>query len=315
MHDRLLAIVGATASGKTSLALGLAKRFGSEVVSADSRQVYRYMDIGTSKPSFVDRSTVPHHLLDVVDPEESYSLALFLDQAKEAIRQIQERCRLPTLVGGTGQYVWALLEGWQVPRYPPAVKLRESLERRAESEGPGALHAELARLDPEAAARIDRRNVRRVVRALEIVHSAPDLAGQQGERKSPPAYDTLVLGLTLDRLALDRRIDRRVEAMIEGGWIDEVRALLQRGYGPELPALSSLGYRELVEHLEGAVSLSEAAERIKRRTRRFARQQHAWFRREDERICWLDASSALEEAEILVARWLDQVSHGGNCPS
>ena len=314
MHDRLLAIVGATASGKTGLALELAKRFGGEVVSADSRQVYRYMDIGTAKPSLGERSMVPHHLIDVVDPDEGYSLALFLDQAKEAVSQVQGRSRLPILVGGTGQYVWALLEGWQVPRYPPAGELRESLERRAESDGPDALHAELAKLDPQAAARIDRRNVRRVVRALEIAHS-PDLAGRQGERKIAPDYDIKVLGLALDRPALDGRIEGRVDAMIQGGWIEEVRALLRRGYGPELPALSSLGYRELVEHLEDAVSLPEAVERIKRRTRRFARQQHAWFRRDDERIRWLDPSSALDKAESLVARWLDGVSDRGHPPS
>ena len=306
MHDRLLTIVGATASGKTRLALELAKRFGGEVVSADSRQVYRYMDIGTAKPSTGERSAVPHHLVDVVDPDEGYSLALFLDQAKEAIRQVQERSRLPLLVGGAGQYVWALLEGWQVPRYPPEGELREGLERRAESEGPDLLHAELTRLDPEAAARIDRRNVRRVVRALELAHSSPDLGRRQGERKIAPAYDTLVLGLALERSALYRRINRRVDAMIEGGWLEEVRALLRRGYGPGLPALSSLGYRELVEHLEGAVSLPEAVERIKGRTRRFARGQHAWFRRDDARIHWLDPSSAFDEAEGLVKGWLDR---------
>ena len=263
------------------------------------------MDIGTAKPSPGERSAVPHHLVDVVDPDEGYSLALFLDQAKEAIRQVQERSRLPLLVGGAGQYVWALLEGWQVPRHPPEGELRKGLERRAESESPDLLHAELTRLDPEAAARIDRRNVRRVVRALELARSSPDLGRRQGERKIAPAYGTLVLGLTLERSVLYRRINSRVDAMIEGGWLEEVRALLRRGYGPGLPALSSLGYRELVEHLEGAVSLPEAVERIKGRTRRFARGQHAWFRRDDARIHWLDPSSALDEAEGLVKGWLD----------
>ena len=303
MGNRLLAIVGPTGVGKSALALRLAKRFEVEIVGADSRQVYRYMNIGTAKPSVEDRAAVPHYLIDVVDPDEGYSLALFLRQATKAIRDVQERSRIPVLVGGTGQWVRGLLEGWRVPEVPPDPELRRSMEERAGRDGHAALHAELSRLNPAAADRIDARNVRRVIRSLEVYYS-----GASGEpeppRKRPPAYEAKVLGLTLDRSSLYRRIDRRVDGMIESGWVDEVRALLARGYGPELPSLSSLGYRELVRHLADELTMDAAVERIKHSSHRFARHQYAWFRPADERIRWLDADSELDRAETDVARWL-----------
>ena len=334
MQDRLLAIVGPTAAGKSALAIRLAQRLGGEIVSADSRQVYRYMDIGTGKPSAEDRRTVPHHLINVVDPDEEYSLALFLRQAWEAIQSIQARSKLPILVGGAGQYIWGLLEGWQVPGVPPDPGLRSRLEERARAEGAAALHKELAALNPNAAGRIDARNLRRVIRALEVHYASAD-AGASGSKKSrgassvsavesslqgryadppgrtPPGHQTLVLGLTLERSALYRRIDDRVDGMIESGWVGEVRLLLERGYGPELPSLSSLGYKELAQHLEGKLSLDEAASQIKHRTHRFARQQHAWFRPTDERISWSDAGEGLDRAEAELTRWLDTMDRRG----
>ncbi len=303
--QKIVAIVGATATGKTSLAQRLAVELGGEVVSADSRQVYRYMDIGTAKPGREARETVPHHLVDVVDPDDTYSLALFVRDTHKAISEILARPAVPIVVGGTGQYVWALLEGWQVPEVPPDTVLRQALEARAESGEAAALYEELARLDPSAAERIDRRNVRRVIRAIEVHHADPRHAARHERRE--PGFEALVIGLELERQDLYARINQRVDEMIAAGWLEEIKGLLERGYGPDLPSMSSLGYRELCGHLAGETSLDEAVVDIKTRTRRFARQQHAWFRADDRRISWFQASDegfdrAAETAKVYLAK-------------
>ena len=301
---KLVAIVGSTATGKTALALRLAQELGGEIVGADSRQVYRHMDIGTAKPTAEQISVIPHHLLDIVDPDEPYSLALFLRHARAAIADIHDRGRLPMLVGGTGQYVWGLLEGWQVPEVPPAPELRAELEARVNADGGDALYAQLRAVDPDAADRIDPRNVRRVIRALEVHQLSGGTSGS-APRRIAPDFHAMIVGLRLDRADLYSRVDRRVDQMLELGWLDEVRTLLQRGYAPELPSMSGLGYRELSQHLQGDVSLEDAADAAKRRIRRFARQQHAWFRETDERIAWHNADeTGLEEAATRVRNWV-----------
>jgi tRNA dimethylallyltransferase len=287
---KVVAVVGPTAVGKSTLALRLAVEHDGEIISADSRQVYRYMDIGTAKPTAAQRLAVPHHLVDIVDPDEEYSLAFFLRQALSVIQDVHSRDKLPIVVGGTGQYIWGLLEGWQVPEVPPSPALREDLQARASVDGGSALYEELARLDPAAAGRVDPQNTRRVIRALEVYYSSPGQGPSEPSRKAP-AFRQLVLGLTLERAELYRRIDDRVDAMIEAGWVAEVKRLLSMGYGPDLPALSSLGYRELAQHLKEGLSLDDAVTRIKGRSRRFARQQRSWFRLGDERIRWSQGTS------------------------
>ncbi len=286
-----MAVVGPTATGKSGLGIRVAREIGGEIVSADSRQVYRHMDIGTAKPSADQLSAVPHHLIDVVDPDHEYSLALFLRDARRAIADILGRSRVPVVVGGAGQYVWGLLEGWQVPEVPPAGQLRRELEGRAEANGAESLHRELAAVDPAAARRIDPRNVRRVVRALEVYQLGQG-GGPDGPRREAPPFEPIVVGLTLDRAELDRRIDERVDAMMAAGWLAEVRALLDRGYGQDLPSMSGLGYGELGRCLKGELSREQAVETIKRRTRRFSRQQHGWFRLSDPRVRWSQATEA-----------------------
>ena len=237
MATKLLVIVGPTGVGKSALAMRLAREFDGEIIGADSRQVYRHMSIGTAKPSDADRAEIPHYLVDSIEPDERYSLALFLRDAKRTIHNAKKlRGRLPLVVGGTGQYVWGLLEGWQVPEVNPNAKLRETLELRLESEGVEALYEELRRVDAEAAERIDGRNPRRVIRALEIALSRKDDAHSRGDdderpRKIPPDYDALVVGLTMERSALYKRIDARIDAQMAAGWLDEVRGLRERGYG------------------------------------------------------------------------------------
>jgi tRNA dimethylallyltransferase len=274
----LLVLVGPTAVGKTALAIALATSLGGEIVSADSRQVYRGMDIGTAKPTVSERAAAPHHLIDVVDPDEEFSLARYQDLATAAITSIAARGRLPILAGGTGQYLAALLEGWQIPRVAPQPVLRAALEREAEQRGAAALHARLAQVDPAAAAGILPTNVRRVIRALEVY----ELTGQpisEQQAKRPPAYRARTLWLTLPPDELYRRIDARVDAMIGAGLLDELHGLQRRGYGWELPAMSGLGYREFQPYFAGQATLAEAIARLKYDTHAYARRQPGWFRR------------------------------------
>ena len=284
--------------------MDLASTFDGEIVSADSRQVYRHMDIGTAKPSPDDRARVVHYLIDILDPDQSFSLALFLELSHRAIRDIHGRGKLPVVCGGTGQYVWALLEGWQVPQVAPDPQVRRDLEREALNEGAAVLHDRLARLDPESASRIDPRNVRRVIRALEV-HHATATAPPEPQRTAPPPCRPLTIGMTTDRQELYRRIDSRVDDMIERGMVEEVRNLLQMGHSPATPSMSSMGYLETALYLRGELTLEEATQRIKYGTHRFARHQYAWFRLSDPRIRWLEAdASVYRQARELVEEYL-----------
>ncbi|MBN1977915.1 MAG: tRNA (adenosine(37)-N6)-dimethylallyltransferase MiaA [Anaerolineae bacterium] len=284
----LLVLVGPTAVGKTALSLHLAEKLDGEIVSADSRLFYRGMDIGTAKPTPDERARVPHHLIDIAAPDETVGLAEFHEQAAAAIAGIHARGKLPLLVGGTGQYVRAVVEGWRVPRVSPDAGLRAELEVQAEREGAESLHARLARLDPAAAEKIDPRNVRRVIRALEVcLVTGRPISEQQG--KQPPPYRAFQIGLTMEREALYARADERIEAMMAAGLEDEVRRLVEAGYGWELPAMSGLGYVQFRPYFAGEAALEDVVIEIKRATRRFIRHQYNWFRLDDPAIRWFDA--------------------------
>ena len=300
----VIAVVGQTAVGKSSLAMCLASRLGGEIVSADSRQVYRRMDIGTAKPPPEHLAAIRHHLIDVADPGDEYSLATFLHESRKAIQNVNEISRLPIVAGGAGQYVWGLLEGWDPPAVAPDPLLRAQLAERLESEGVVALYRELAQRAPDAAARVDARNPRRVVRALEVALASPG-ADTPPPRRTPPPYEVTIVGLAMYDQTLRRRIDDRVDAMLAAGWVDEVRGLLDSGYGPELPSMSSLGYREIADHLRGRLSLEEAADAVRRGTRRFARRQRTWFKPTDARIRWFDAETERDEALRYAEEWLN----------
>jgi tRNA dimethylallyltransferase len=301
MTDKLIAIVGPTATGKTALGVRLAHTLGGEIVSADSRQVYRHMDIGTAKPTAEERALVRHQLIDVVDPDEPFGLGQYLDLAGAALAEVWSRGAPAFLVGGSGQYVWAILEGWQVPRVPPDEELRRRLEERASRDGAEALHDELAELEPEAAARIDPRNVRRVVRALEVRYrTGRSLSACRA--RTPPACDVLIIGLDCPRAELHRRIDARVDAMVEAGLVAEVEGLLAHGYDCGLPAMSGIGYRQVCQHLAGDMTLEEAVAKIKTETHRLARMQGNWFRHDDPRIRWLSAGNRAYEGALRLAK-------------
>lgn len=289
----LVAIVGPTAIGKSSLALELGRTFGGEIINADSRQVYRYMDIGTAKPTLEERAVVPHHLIDVVNPDQDFSLALYQSKVRKIIDDIQRRRKPALLVGGSGLYVWAILEGWRIPAVPPDHVMRQELEARAQSEGVEALYEELKQLDPDAAERIDPRNIRRLIRAIEVSRQGKPFSRLQGKE---PFVNSLVIGLTTDRTDLYQRIDARVDSMMEKGLLTEVEGLITKGYGFDLPSMSGLGYKQIGMFLQGEIDLPTAIQQIKGNTHRFARHQYNWFRLQDERIHWFDIRKEIKQA-------------------
>ena len=289
----VIAIVGPTAIGKSQLALRLAREFNGEIINADSRQVYRYMNIGTAKPTQEELTLVPHRLIDIINPDEDFSLAQYQEMAYRAISDVQKRGKLPLLVGGTGQYVRAVLEGWAIPPVAPDPELRRNLTERASRGEAEELYRELVRLDPAAAQKIDPRNVRRVIRALEVSRHAGAPFSELQKRKTPP-FESMIIGLTADRAELYRRIDARVERMIEQGFVEEVRKLVSLGYGLDLPSMSGIGYKQIGQFLKGELTLETAIEQIKFETHRVARHQYNWFRLSDKRIRWFDVQGELE---------------------
>lgn len=301
----LLVVVGPTAVGKTTFSLWLGQKYAGEIVSADSRLFYKGLDIGTAKPTPAERRLVRHYLIDVCLPDETITLGQYKRLAEASIDEIHSRGKLPLLVGGTGQYVRAIIEGWGIPEVPPQKRLRKVLEATG--------HDELVRwlryLDEESARRIDARNIRRVIRALEVtLITGRPMSFMQ--RKTPPPYNIYLLGLTCDRKNLYEWIDNRVEKMMMQGFLEEVTHLWKVGYERYLPSMSGLGYRQLWAYLEGECNLEEAIERIKFETHRFVRQQYTWFRLDDEDIHWFDVKELewQKSVEFGVEKWLGTIS-------
>ncbi len=304
--NRLIAIVGPTGVGKSQLALCLARTFAGEIVGADSRQVYRHMDIGTAKLTPEELSLVPHHLIDITDPEEDFSLAQYQHLAYQAIDDIHQHEKLPILAGGSGLYVWSVLEGWQVPQVPPDPEFRKTLQKKAAETGPEGLYQELEKVDPVAAQSIDPRNVRRVIRALEVCRYASVPFSQLQQKQAPP-FTVMIIGLTTDRAELYRRIDQRVDNMMEQGLVQEVRKLVGMGYTFDLPSMSGVGYKQIGLFLKGELTMEAAVQQIKTQTHRFVRHQYSWFRLEDERIHWFDIQHDVEpEITALVAEFISK---------
>lgn len=311
-QPKVIAILGPTASGKTDLGLALAKEFHGEVVSADSRQIYKKMDIGTAKPKADYRlqttdynsegyvvEGVPHHLMDIVDPGEDFSLADYKKLALAAIDNILRRGKLPILVGGTGLYIRALVDNFDIPKIKPSKKLRQQLEKKSLPQ----LAALLKKVDPASARQIDLKNPRRVLRALEVfILSGESFFAQR--TKSAPLFNVLQIGLDLPRAELFARIDRRVEAQIKEGLVEETKKLVKQKYGWHLPSMSGIGYKQIGFYLRDEMNLAEAVALLKRDSRRYAKRQLTWFNK-DKRIHWLKGAD-YESARRLVKEFLEK---------
>ncbi|MFH2037871.1 MAG: tRNA (adenosine(37)-N6)-dimethylallyltransferase MiaA [Chloroflexota bacterium] len=305
MNNPLVAIVGPTCVGKTEVSISLAEKFNGEIISADSRTFYRGMDIGTAKPTKTDLDRVPHHLINVTDPDNTWNLAIFQKNALAAIKDIYLRNHIPFLVGGTGQYIRAVAYNWSPPSIPPNSILRISLEKMAELRGKEFLHNALHLLDPEAALTIDSRNVRRTIRALEVIFSSGEQYSSQRKRNISP-YNLITIGLNRPRVELYERIDFRIEKMFADGFINEVKTLLEMGYSPDLPSMSAIGYRECARVVLGDISVEQAIEDIKKKTRIFVRRQANWFKPTDIKIHWFNTSEhKLSDIFVFLQLFLD----------
>jgi tRNA dimethylallyltransferase len=294
----LLVLVGPTAVGKTAVSVEVALRLGGEIVSADSMLVYRYMDIGTAKPTMEERRGIPHYMIDIIEPDEPYSVALYQAQARQHIHEIWERGKLPLLVGGTGLYVHSVIEPYHFTSAGIDEDFRRKLMREVEEKGSQALYQRLVEVDPETAARVHPNTLKRVIRALEVYHlTGRPMSSALREKGEKPPYNFFILGLTMDRQRLYQRIEARVDQMMEMGLVEEVQGLLDRGYSPRLTSMQGLGYKEIIAYLRGLSTLDEAVHLLKRNTRRFAKRQFTWFKR-DPRINWINVGQYTSLTEV-----------------
>lgn len=287
-RQKLLVLVGPTAVGKTALSLDLARKWNAEVISGDSMQVYRYMDIGTAKATPEERASVPHHLIDIRNPDEPFSVSEFQDECEKAIRDIAARDKLPFIVGGTGLYIQSVVYGYRFAEGGRDENLRKELRLYAETHGVEKLHERLQKIDPETAERLHMNDIRRVIRALELYYvTGRKMSEVLAEQSDESPYHLCMIGLTMRRDLLYRNIELRVDQMIEQGLVDEVQGLLDRGYEPGLISMQGLGYKEIIGYLRGEYNMEHAIELLKRNTRRFAKRQLSWFRHM-KGITWVD---------------------------
>ena len=281
-------MVGPTATGKTSLGIDLAQQLDGEVVNADSRLFYYGMDVATAKPTENEIKDIPHHLIDFLSPSEQYSLAEYLKKARLVITEILDRGKVPILVGGSGQYVWAIIEGWEVPEIQPDPSLRSHLEFKLAQHGIGPLAEQLAAISPITAETTDLRNPRRVIRAIERVQSESINSSFTEGRSTDSPFDHYIVGLTIDRKILHARVLERLDSMDKNGWKQEVELLLQAGYSTKDRALSAIGYPQMISHLNGEYDFSESIRLTAIATNRLIRHQNNWFKQNDTRINWFD---------------------------
>ncbi|HHW18098.1 MAG TPA: tRNA (adenosine(37)-N6)-dimethylallyltransferase MiaA [Firmicutes bacterium] len=309
--EKVLVITGPTASGKSKLSLELAEYYPIEIISADSMQVYRYMDIGTDKPPIEERQRIPHHLVDIKYPDEPWSVEEFQVLARKAISEIRERGNVPCVVGGTGFYIRALLENYPLYDAPPDWETRKELQRLAQMRGNEAVHAMLRDIDPESWQTLHPNDLKRVIRAIEYYRATGRPISERKHRKLPAPYNALMIGLRWRRQELYERIDNRVEDQFQRGFVEETKRLLEMGYSEDLPSMQGLGYKEICQYLKGLTTLAETKALIKRNTRRFAKRQFTWFSREGG-IIWVEMSkdkswnSAVEEVRRLYEGWISE---------
>ena len=289
--QKLIVLIGPTAVGKTKLSIELAKKFNGEIISGDSMQIYKGMDIGTAKITQEEMEGIPHHLIDIKEPDESFSTAEFQELVRKKIDEISSRGKMPMIVGGTGLYIQSVIFDYHFTDAPSDPSFRRSLEQAAEANGQEFLHGKLKDADPESAARIHPNNVRRVIRALEIIHCTGKTAGELQENQSPELlYDTALIGLTMDREMLYNRINYRVDLMMKQGLLDEVQYFYEKGLR-DCQSIQAIGYKELYDYFDGKVPLELAIENLKQNSRRYAKRQLTWFRNKMN-VEWFDMSES-----------------------
>lgn len=287
LQKPVIFIVGPTASGKTNLSIQLATILNTEIISADSRYFYRMMNIGTAKPDANEMANIKHHMIDIANPDETISVAVFKQKLTEIITNLHQESKIPIVVGGTGQYIHAILHNWEMPELASDQRLREILENYATLYGKLKLYDFLQKIDPEAAKIIDFRNLRRTVRAIEVIMKTGHRFSEQ-RRKEASIYNQKIIGIHWDRDVLYQRIDHRIETMIQNGFIEEVKRLLDLGYSSDLPSMSAIGYRELAGYIQGENTLEEAIILMKRNSRTYVRRQANWFKDNDPNIKWFE---------------------------
>lgn len=298
LKERLIVIIGPTAVGKTSLSIELAKRFHGEIISGDSMQVYRTMDIGTAKITTTEMGGIPHHLIDIKNPEESFSVAEFQELARNKITEITNKGKIPIIVGGTGLYIQAVLYDYQFSDASSDWKFREEMETRLAEKGKEWLYSQLKQVDPASAERIHPNNTRRVIRALEVFHCTGKTMGErEREQSTNLLYHTALIGLTMDREQLYERINQRVDQMIAEGLMEEVKGLYDKPIR-DCPSVQAIGYKELYEYFSGHVTLEEAIAQLKQNSRRYAKRQFTWFRNKMD-VTWFDVSKLQTDEKLL----------------
>lgn len=300
MKEKLFVLTGPTAVGKTSLSIALAKKLGGEIISADSMQIYKYMDIGTAKVKAEEMEDVPHHLIDIVYPDEEFTVSDYQKQATKLIKELNQKGRLPIIVGGTGLYINSLVYELQFAKVPPNEELRQRYEELANTYGNEYLHEKLSRIDEESSQRIHVADRKRIIRALEIYEETGKTMTEYNKnfRKETNKYDLAMVCLNMDRAQLYERINKRVDLMLNDGLVEEVKVILKMGYDKESVALQGIGYKEIIMYLDGQISLDRAVELIKQGSRNYAKRQLTWFRR-DKRIHWVDVGD-FDDFENLV---------------
>jgi tRNA dimethylallyltransferase len=301
--QKLLVIIGPTAVGKTKLSIELAKRFNGEIISGDSMQIYRGMDIGTAKIKKNEMGGIPHHLLDIRDPEEKFSVAEFQQLVRSKISEIAKKGKLPMIVGGTGLYIQSVLYDYQFSDAPADEGFRKELEEKVKERGSQILHQELVEIDPESASHIHPNNARRVIRALEIYHCTGKTMSEYQEKQQPDLlYDTALVGLTMERELLYERINLRVEMMLEEGLLDEVKRLYQQNLR-DCQSIQAIGYKEIYEYLDGLVTLEQAVDQLKQNSRRYAKRQFTWFKNKMD-VKWFDMTDVMN-----FSKKIKEISH------
>ncbi|QQY80665.1 tRNA dimethylallyltransferase [Keratinibaculum paraultunense] len=305
--DNLVVLLGPTAVGKTSISIELAKKINGEIISADSMQIYKYMDIGTAKITKDEMDDIPHYMIDIIYPDEEFTVADFKKRASEYIRQINDRNNIPMIVGGTGLYINSIVYELKFARVKPNEKFRNKWNNIADKYGNQYIYEELKNVDPLSAKRINVNDRKRIIRALEILHETgkPMSYYNKNFRKETEEYNLVMIGFTMDRAKLYSRINKRVDNMLEQGLIEEVKMLMDMGYTKDLVSMQGIGYKEVIDYLEGNTELNQMIEILKRNTRRFAKRQLTWFRR-DNRIKWIDVDQfdSIDSISIYLADYI-----------